>query len=1038
MPLIALPRPAPAMLPTPALPLRSTTHEPSEAASGQSSPLVQMSALLQQTAACDRLRELSQKLGERAALPSPVQAAPDPSPIESAPVGRAVSADQIHAAARHGTSGAGGPLPFREIIERSFAPHDVSGIVAHTDAQAALGAESMGARAFATGSHIAFARAPDLHTTAHEVAHVVQQRGGLSLPDGVGTPGDVSEEQADAAAAQVVQGRSAGEVLGPPEAGGGALPVVQMLPTSISLFSRLARYGELFRDPTKKPAVDSRSPDKVKKDVRALQARLQSEYPTDGLAGRLNKLAPLFEALNDPEALTEEQARGLERQLQERLRGLTAYQGVQASAAAECKVLIQKLNDYHSMVAQTKVRDIQGSVKDAKPANLLAVLVRLDEVRTANREVIEQLMASDRPDLAGEFVRLGKDINLEEQLIGTASATPLKGRRSPTLAERIIGLRAELGGAFVDVAQVPGLGKRDDSLDDDTPIGWLDPTTLESYTKLNQTRKDWIDGVEAQADPPSLAGLQSLTEVGKGAEGEISLFRAGKQHFAGKTTRSEARENLLREYAAYRAIGAHENLPTVYGMAAVPFGQFVRPAMMMQSINGVSGQVAMEQLTAARTAGRVTEQDYWGAMQYIARTLLSVVAHLDSKGISHNDIKPENTMIDEQGKLIVIDLGLHTRHDEEAIGGDLAFASPEVRSKTKTGIKSDLFLIGTTIIAGVEGFKRGSGAWNPKDGLQGKRAPRAPEEVEQEAPGRNLAREYESFVNALTRLDANERPDLAAAREYPFIAQPLLDDPAAKRILQQSITIPQIPNPKLAPPLLNQAVKEEGGRLVPTQELIALYQAAVKEDAALSGHEAAILADLFGLSVEFYSELAPPHERFAGEYATDDDAPAVFVAPRANTPEGPDAQSLIHGLMRLGQGRNATEEEIAHCRFVLKIVLSDEVITGYLIQIIADYIKTGETPQGLEDVFGALRHDRLIASLRGEVVFTDAVRVIRAQGSSRRLDGSQPSQAIKPPEPEKERLGRGVIRYTGRRGSSTPDGRLLFLGGSRWIVIEPR
>src|ERR1041384_5865698 len=41
--------------------------------------------------------------------------------------GTADDAD-IHVAARHGTSGPGGPLPFLDVIQRSFGRHDVSGV----------------------------------------------------------------------------------------------------------------------------------------------------------------------------------------------------------------------------------------------------------------------------------------------------------------------------------------------------------------------------------------------------------------------------------------------------------------------------------------------------------------------------------------------------------------------------------------------------------------------------------------------------------------------------------------------------------------------------------------------------------------------------------------------------------------------------------------------------------------------------------------------------------------------------------------------
>lgn len=116
-------------------------------------------------------------------------------------------------AAAHGVSGAGGPLPHADAIQRAFGRHDVSGITAHTDAAAAAGARAMGAQAFATGNHVAFAGVPDLHTAAHEVAHIVQQRAGISLKGGVGAEGDVYEQHADAVADRVVAGGSAEALL---------------------------------------------------------------------------------------------------------------------------------------------------------------------------------------------------------------------------------------------------------------------------------------------------------------------------------------------------------------------------------------------------------------------------------------------------------------------------------------------------------------------------------------------------------------------------------------------------------------------------------------------------------------------------------------------------------------------------------------------------------------------------------------------------------------------------------------------------------
>ncbi len=136
----------------------------------------------------------------------------------------------VHATAAAGTAGSGGALPFLEPIQRSFGRHDVTGVRAHTDDAAAGASATMGAHAYARGNDVAFGGSPDLHTAAHEAAHVVQQRAGVHLKGGVGEHGDAYERHADAVADTVVAGGSAEALLstmagapGPAAAGGSSV-----------------------------------------------------------------------------------------------------------------------------------------------------------------------------------------------------------------------------------------------------------------------------------------------------------------------------------------------------------------------------------------------------------------------------------------------------------------------------------------------------------------------------------------------------------------------------------------------------------------------------------------------------------------------------------------------------------------------------------------------------------------------------------------------------------------------------------------------
>jgi hypothetical protein len=143
---------------------------------------------------------------------------PDPSPgpgaLAAGPRKPADGADpSAEAAAAHGFSGPAAALPHRATIQALFGRHDVSGVQAHVGGPAAEASEALGARAYASGGSVAFGAAPDLHTAAHEAAHVVQQRSGVQLKSGLGMAGDSFERHADAVADRVVAGQSAEPLL---------------------------------------------------------------------------------------------------------------------------------------------------------------------------------------------------------------------------------------------------------------------------------------------------------------------------------------------------------------------------------------------------------------------------------------------------------------------------------------------------------------------------------------------------------------------------------------------------------------------------------------------------------------------------------------------------------------------------------------------------------------------------------------------------------------------------------------------------------
>jgi len=90
--------------------------------------------------------------------------------------------------------------------------------------------------------------------------------------------------------------------------------------------------------------------------------------------------------------------------------------------------------------------------------------------------------------------------------------------------------------------------------------------------------------------------------------------------------------------------------------------------------------------------------------------LLDALQAVHDAGVAHNDIKPDNLLVDEDGTLALIDFGIAARLDHKERGlrpgappGSRGFMAPELRQGGAPSVASDLFALGAILLAMVSG-----------------------------------------------------------------------------------------------------------------------------------------------------------------------------------------------------------------------------------------------------------------------------------------------------------------------------------------------
>ncbi len=230
--------------------------------------------------------------------------------------------------------------------------------------------------------------------------------------------------------------------------------------------------------------------------------------------------------------------------------------------------------------------------------------------------------------------------------------------------------------------------------------------SLDSRARAARVRSRLFSGSERSTRPTKIGSYVIVTLIGAGGMGEvylarderlardvaIKLIRSDERGLGGRQTERGARlqERLLREARAAAQV-SHPNVVQIYEVGVVGSDVFIA----MEYVRGKILRAWLDEHNVTTAVGDDDEEERARAVVQMFIDIGRGLAAVHDAGLVHRDFKPDNVLVDVDGRPRITDFGLAldgSEDDEEPrLVGTPRYISPEQLAGESCDARSDQF-----------------------------------------------------------------------------------------------------------------------------------------------------------------------------------------------------------------------------------------------------------------------------------------------------------------------------------------------------------